>query len=105
MTDNKQTAKNKKTKGKSGVLCGDIHVRLPERVKNRLENEAQELNTNVSNVVRMKLLEKDNRKCDFDMLCTCAALCQDILNYIEEKYDCAENEVLKEMVDKLWELL
>lgn len=51
------------------------------------------------------LSESDGRQQSPGRVNQCVILCQDILNIVQEKYNCEDNSLLEEKVEKLWKLL
>lgn len=96
----------KKQKGRSLTVCDEyINVRVSKRMKSILKNQADQQEKSLSDYIRYLIQEGRKKQKAKKELAQCLVLCQDIVGYIREKYDCPENEILVEMVDKAWEKL
>lgn len=94
--------KHKKSREKK---TENIHLRLTKREKNRLQRRAEELGTNVSEYIRILTLKKEirgGRKADY---CKLIVLCQDLVSYIQQRYDRVEDQELAERMERVWKLL
>lgn len=86
------------------IRDNSIHIRLTTKEKKSLERKADKCGKNLSNYIRELLLEKNKKNEIVGKLSISITKLQDILNYIEEKYDCEDNEILREMVEELWKI-
>lgn len=93
--------KNVKNKNKKAQL----NIRLSQVEKRRLERKAMKSGLNLSEYIRGQLSKGDGKRQDIEMVSQCVILCQDILNIIQEKYNCEDNSLLEEKVEKLWKRL
>lgn len=84
---------------------GYIHFRISKRMKNSLQRQANKQGKSLSDYIRYLIKEGKKKEKIKKELAQCIVLCQDIVEYVQEKYDCSENEILEEMVEKLWEKL
>jgi len=82
-----------------------IHIRVSKRTKSCLEKQAENKGMNLSDYIRHLLKEGNRREKNNKRSAECIVLCQEIVEYVKEKYDCADNEILERMVDKAWEKL
>ncbi len=96
----------KKQKGRNLTVCDEyINIRVSKRMKSILKKQADKQGESLSDYIRHLIQEGKRKQKAKKELVQCLVLCQDIVGYVREKYDCPENEVLVEMVDKAWEKL
>lgn len=84
---------------------GNIHIRVTQNMKNSLEKQAGKQKMSLSDYIRYLIQEGKKKDKMNKELAQCMVICQNIVEYVQEKYDCSENEVLKEMIEKAWEKL
>lgn len=97
--------KSKKIKNKNKDKKAQLNIRLSQAEKRKLKRGAVKSNLNLSEYCRALLFGSDKKQQSPGMVSQCAVLCQDILNIIQEKYSCEDNDMLEEMVERLWKIL
>lgn len=98
-----ENPKNVKRKNKRKGT--ELHIRLEQREKKRLEKKARQMDLSLSEYIRMLLSGDSKKRQSPELVNRCSVLCQDILNVVKEKYSCEENSLLEEKVKELWRLL
>lgn len=78
-----------------------LHVRLSKTEKEGLMREAESQGIRLSDYVRATLVKKVKKN---DNTGTLVTRCQDIVNHVQQKYGNDDDEVLKEMIKRLWEI-
>lgn len=97
--------KSKKIKDKNKDKRAQLNIRLSQTEKKRLKRKAIKSDMNLSEYCRAQLFGGDEKQQSPGMVSQCAVLCQDILNIVQEKYSCEDNNMLEEKVEKLWKIL
>ena len=82
-----------------------LHIRLGKAEKKRLLQEAESQGIRLSDYARAALVDKRQKMKKDDNTGTLVTMCQDIVNHVQQKYGNDSDEVLKEMIGKIWELL
>lgn len=96
---------SKKFKRKNKDKKAQLNIRLSQAEKRRLKRKAVKSDLNLSEYCRAQLFGGDGKQQDPVMVSQCVVLCQDILNIVQEKYSCEDNDMLEEKMERLWKIL
>lgn len=92
-----------KMKKKGRTKNTSLSIRMDDKTKKMIEQRAEKSGETTSAYVLNCILTGKNKEGYKERMAEIAAICQEICNYVEEKY--GNDDIMEERIERLWELL
>lgn len=95
---------SKKNNSKNS-LTEDIHTRISPKEKRKIEKQANKCGMTKSEYLREMISSTLENEKDAMICANIVTLCQDLVNYVQEKYGNDDDKYLEGKVRQLWDAL